>query len=223
MEGSVKREAAPARRRYDNSRRQAQTSETRARIIDAARTLFVEHGYALTSVEAAADAADVAPATVYRLFGSKRELLKAIIDVNSGGDDLPIPFHERPEVVALLQEPDPVRYVKRFARIVSETSARLDPLYAVVEAAATVDTDSAGLLALMREQRFIGHGRVARGLADRKALPRRMSVPQAHDTIYAISSPELRGVLLAQRGWTRKTYERWLSDVLIAALLLKDD
>jgi AcrR family transcriptional regulator len=219
MGGSVKREAVPVRRQYDSSRRRAQTSETRARIIEVACRLFVEHGYALTSVEAAADAAGVAPATVYRLFGSKRELLKAIIDFSSGGDDLPIPFHERPEVVALLQEPDPVRYVQRFARIVSETSARLDPLYAVVEAAAAVDADSAGLLALMREQRLVGHGRVARGLADRKALPKGMSVPQAHDTIYAISSPELRRVFMVQRGWTQKTYERWLADVLIAAVL----
>lgn len=211
--------AAPAPRRYDNSRRQAQTSDTRVRIIDAARTLFIEHGYALTSVEAAAEAAGVAPATVYRLFGSKRELLKAIIDVSSGGDDLPIPFHERPEAVALLNEPDPARYLRRFVRIVSELSVSLDPIYAVVQAAAAVDADSAALLALMREQRFVGHGRVTRGLAERKALPRGMTVPQAHDTIYALSSPELRGVVLAQRGWTRKTYERWLFDMLEAAVL----
>jgi hypothetical protein len=71
----------------------------------------------------------------------------------------------------------------------------------------------------MREQRFVGHGRVTRGLAERKALPRGMTVPQAHDTIYALSSPELRGVVLAQRGWTRKTYERWLFDMLEAAVL----
>jgi AcrR family transcriptional regulator len=219
MGGSVKREAVPVRRQYDNSRRRARTNETRARIIESARTLFVDQGYALTSVEAAADAAGVAPATVYRLFGSKRELLKAIIDFSAGGDDLPIPFHERPEVVALLHEPDPVRYVQRFVRIVGETSARLDPLYAVVEAAAAVDADSAGLLALMREQRLVGHGRVARGLADRKALPKGMSLRQAHDTIYAVSSPELRRVLLVQRGWTQETYERWLADVLIAAIL----
>ena len=219
MGSRIAREPAPARRQYDNSRRRARTSDTRARIIEAARTLFVERGYALTSVEAVADAARVAPATVYRLFGSKREILKEIIDVSSGGDDLPIPFHERPEVVALLSEPDPVRYLRRFARIVSETSARLDPIYAVVEAAAAVDADSAGLLALMREQRFIGHGRVAHGLAERKALPKGMTVPQSHDTIYALGSPELRRVVLAQRGWTRKTYERWLFDTLSAALL----
>ena len=84
MGSRIAREPAPARRQYDNSRRRARTSDTRARIIEAARTLFVERGYALTSVEAVADAARVAPATVYRLFGSKREILKEIIDVSSG-------------------------------------------------------------------------------------------------------------------------------------------
>jgi AcrR family transcriptional regulator len=211
--------AASVRRQYDNSRRQAQTSRTRARIIEAARKLFLEHGYAATPIEAAAVAADVGPATVYRQFGSKRELLKAIIDVSSGGDDQPIPFHERPPVVAMLNEPDPARLLQRFARLVVETSERLDPLYEVVEAAAAVDADSADLLALMRDQRFVGHGRVARALADRAALRKGMIVSQAHDEIFAICSPELRRVLMAQRGWTTRAYERWLLDTLKAAVL----
>jgi AcrR family transcriptional regulator len=215
----VKSRAAPNRRQYDSSRRQAQARTTRGRITEVARTLFVENGYAATSVEATAEAAEVAPATVYRLFGSKRELLKAIIDVSSGGGDQPIPFHERPPVVAMLNEPDPVLLLERFVRLVGETSERLDPLYEVVEAAAAVDPDSADLLVLMRDQRFVGHGRVARGLADRKALPKGMSVSRAHDVIYAVCSPELRRVLLAQRGWTARAYERWLLGMLEAAVL----
>lgn len=217
MGDAVKRGAG--RRTYDNSRRHAQTNETRARVIESARALFVARGYAQTSMEATAEAADVAPATVYRLFGSKRELLKAIIDVSSGGDERPIAFHERPQVVALLREPDPAHYLERFARVVRETSARLDPIYQVVETAAAVDADSAELLALMRQQRFVGHGRVAQGLADRKVLPRGMTVAQAHDAIYAISSPELRRVVISQRGWAAKTYERWLAEMLKAAVL----
>lgn len=219
MGKAVKREDVRAHRAYDNSRRQLKTNETRVRIIESARELFIERGYAQTSMESTADAAGVGPATVYRLFGSKRELLKAIIDVSSGGDDRPIAFHERPHVVALLQEPDPIRFLERFARIVRETSSRLDPIYQVVEAAAAVDSDSADLLDLMRQQRFVGHGRVAQGLADRKVLPRGMTVSQAHDAIYAICSPELRRVLLSQRRWTPKAYELWLVDMLKAAVL----
>ncbi|MGN6472176.1 MAG: TetR family transcriptional regulator, partial [Mycobacteriales bacterium] len=169
--------------------------------------------------EAVAAEAEVAPATVYRLFGTKRELLKAVIDVSSGGDDDPIPFNERPAVVALLNEPDPVSYLAGFARLAWEVGQRLDPIYDIVEAAAAVDPDSAELVSLMREQRFIGQGRIARGLADRKALRKGLTVSQAHDAIYALHSPELRRVLLTERRWTQAAYERWLTEMLVAALL----
>jgi AcrR family transcriptional regulator len=219
MARPVKDQSARQRREYDNSRRQAQVRATRAGIIAAARTLFVERGYSATSVEAVAEAAEVAPATVYRLFGSKRELLKAVIDVSSGGDAEPIPFNERPEVVALLQEPDPVRFLAGFARLAHEVGQRLDPIYEVVEAAAAIDPDSAALVSLMREQRFVGQGRIARALADRKALRKGMTLSQAHDSIYALFSPELRRVLLTERGWTPTVYERWLAHMLAAAVL----
>jgi AcrR family transcriptional regulator len=207
------------RRSYDNSRREARADAKRARIIATARSLFIERGYAATSVEVVAQVADVAPATVYRLFGSKRELLKAIIDVSSGGDDRPLPFNERPEVVALLNEPDPRRYLAGFARLSREVGQRLDPIYELVEAAAAVDADSADLLALMREQRFVGHGRIARGLADRKALRKDVTLTKAHDAIYALLSPELRRVVLRECGWTPAAYERWLAHILAAAVL----
>ena len=42
---------------------------TRTRIIDAARDLFVEQGYARTTIADIARAADVAPQTVYWAFG----------------------------------------------------------------------------------------------------------------------------------------------------------
>jgi AcrR family transcriptional regulator len=215
--GDVKRELV--RREYDNSGRQAQVRATRARIIDAARALFIADGYPATSVEAVAAAAEVAPATVYRLFGSKRELLRAIIDVASGGDDEPIPFHERPEVVALRREPDPVRYVAGFARLAHEVAQRLDPIYELVEAAVAVDPDSAELLAMMREQRFVGQSRIAGDLADRNALRKGVSASQAQDVIYALFSPELRRVLLSQRGWAATTYVRWLTTMVAAAVL----
>jgi imidazolonepropionase-like amidohydrolase len=50
----------------------------------AARSLFIEHGYPDTTLEAVADTADVALPTLYRLFGSKRALLKAVLVDASG-------------------------------------------------------------------------------------------------------------------------------------------
>jgi len=54
--------------------------ETRRAIIAAARDLFEEHGYAQTTVEQIADAADVAPRTFFRYFPTKESLLFAELD-----------------------------------------------------------------------------------------------------------------------------------------------
>ncbi|MGH8937055.1 MAG: TetR/AcrR family transcriptional regulator, partial [Acidimicrobiia bacterium] len=76
--------------RYDSSRRQARVRATRQRAVEAAKELFIENGYPATTIEAIADAADTPLPTLYRLFGSKRALLSAVLDISFGGDDEPI-------------------------------------------------------------------------------------------------------------------------------------
>lgn len=56
-------------------RRERKKRELRARIYQAARGLFFEHGVEGTTVEQIADAADVAPATFFNHFQSKNGLL----------------------------------------------------------------------------------------------------------------------------------------------------
>jgi AcrR family transcriptional regulator len=50
-------------------------AHTRSVIVDAAMTLFAERGYNETTVEDVAAAALVSPATVFRYFGSKEDLM----------------------------------------------------------------------------------------------------------------------------------------------------
>src|SRR5260370_30510272 len=94
-------------RRYDNSRRQAQARATRADIVAAARRLFTEHGYPATTIEAIGEAASTPLATVYRLFGSKRRILAALLDVSLRRDDEPIALPDRPPVRAAPPHPAP--------------------------------------------------------------------------------------------------------------------
>jgi TetR/AcrR family transcriptional regulator of autoinduction and epiphytic fitness len=103
------------KRPHDNSRRQAQARATRLRVIEAAKRLFIEHGYPATTIEAIAETADVSLPTLYRLFGSKRALLAAVLDVSFGGDDQPIAFADRPDVRAARAETDPAKMVTAFA------------------------------------------------------------------------------------------------------------
>ena len=64
-------------RPYEGAARQARTRRTRAAVVEAARSLFVERGYAATTIEAISDRSDTPQATVYRLFSSKLGILKA--------------------------------------------------------------------------------------------------------------------------------------------------
>src|SRR6516225_4189452 len=132
------------KRRYDNSRRLAQVRATRLRVIEAARALFIESGYPATTLESVAEAADVSLPTLYRLFGSKRALLAAVLDTSFGGDDEPIAFAEQPEVRAARSEPDRLKMAEAFARILAELLERTSAILHVLASAAQVDPDAAG-------------------------------------------------------------------------------
>src|SRR5688572_16279805 len=56
--------------------RRDRAQATRRRIVDRAHELFSELDYAGTTMEAIADAAGVAPQTVYYVFGTKARLLR---------------------------------------------------------------------------------------------------------------------------------------------------
>ena len=91
-------------RSYDGRGRQARTRLARAAVVEAARALFLERGYAATTIEAVSDVSDVPPATVYRLFSSKLGILKALLDGSIAGDDEAVALPDRPHVRALLAD-----------------------------------------------------------------------------------------------------------------------
>src|SRR5579864_5167769 len=100
--------AKAVKRRYDNTRRLAQVGATRLRVIEAAKAVFIENGYPATTLESVADAADVPLPTLYRLFGSKRALLSAVLETSFVGDDEPVAFGDRPEQREALAQSNPV-------------------------------------------------------------------------------------------------------------------
>ena len=87
------------------SRKGTRGAATKARIVEAATRLFIEHGYLDTTVAAIANEAGVALQTLYLSFGSKVAILRATHDVAVVGDDAPIPVLDRPWVAEMRAEP----------------------------------------------------------------------------------------------------------------------
>ena len=198
---------------------QARTRLARAAVARAALTLFLERGYAGTTIEAISDLSDVPPATVYRLFSSKLGILKALVDVSIAGDDEAVALPDRPQVRALLADPDPRQQLAGFAGITCGIMSRTEPLYRIIVSAAGSDPGAAALLAEQTRHRQQGQAQIARSLARTGALRPKLRERDASDIIHALMSPEVYRLLVGDRGWPPARYERWLTQTLIDQLL----
>jgi AcrR family transcriptional regulator len=205
-------------KRGSTSGGQARTRLARRAVIDAARTLFVDHGYAATTIAAISRAADVPEPTVYRLFSSKLGILKALLDVSIAGDDQPIAVHSRPNVAALFDEPDPHKVLAGFAAITAAINQRTNDVYNVLSRAADVDPEAAELLGTLRQQRDQGQGHIVRALHRKRALRAGLRIQEAADIVHAIMAPEVYRLLVHERSWTPDRYQQWATRTLIQQL-----
>jgi AcrR family transcriptional regulator len=214
MDGDVK-----TQRPGEGVARQARTRRTRAAVVETARTLFLERGYAATTIEAISDLSDTPQATLYRLFSSKLGILKAVLDVSIGGDDEAVAMLERPQVRALLADEDPKNQLAGLVSLLGEVMARVGPVHRILADAARSDPDAASLLAEIARQRHEGQRRIARSLARSGALRPGLRERDAADIIHALASPEVYGLLVFDRGWSAQRYEEWLRSILVDQLL----
>jgi AcrR family transcriptional regulator len=200
------------------ARGQARTRLARRAVITAARELFLERGYAATTIDAISKVADVPPATVYRLFTSKPGILKALLDTSIGGDDQPLAVPDRTGVAALFAEPDPAKLLAGFAGITTAINQRSNDVYQVLASAAGSDRAAAELLAQIQQQRDQGQGQIARALARNRALRPGLRESDAADLIHALMAPEVYRLLVIDRRWTPEKYQQWLAGTLIQQL-----
>jgi AcrR family transcriptional regulator len=198
---------------------QARTRLARRAVVEAARDLFLERGYAAATMEAISERSDVPAATVYRLFSSKLGILTALLDSSIAGDDEALAVQDRPEVADIFAEPDPRRQLAGFARINVAINARSTASYRILVSAAGSDPDAAALLAGYTRQRDAGQGQIARTLSRAGALRPGLRERDAADIIHALMSPELYRLLVADRGWAPERYGQWLEALLIEQLL----
>jgi AcrR family transcriptional regulator len=202
----------------DVKREQARTRLARRAVVVAARTLFLERGYASTTVDAISTMADVPPATVYRLFSSKAGILKALLDTSIGGDDQPIAVQERPAVAPLFAESEPVDLLTGFAGVTRAINERTSDVYRVLVSAADSDPAAAELLAEIERQRGRGQRRIARSLARNGSLREGLRERDAADVIHALMSPEVYRLLVGERRWAPARYQAWLATTLVQQL-----
>ena len=204
-------------RTYDSTRRQDAAQRRRSAIVEAARQRFVLEGYATTTIARIAEDAGVSAETVYKVFGSKVALVRAIRDRALAGEG---PVHaERRSNLMQISESDPRAIIRRWGELTMEVAPRVAPVLLLVRDAAASDPELAQLQTEMDAARRTRMAHNARTLLKGRHLRKGVTLAAATDVLWTYSSPELYELLINRRGWSVKRYGRFIAEAMIAALL----
>lgn len=208
------------KRRYDNSGRTRQAEATRHRVLQATSRLLIKNGYAATTVKTVAAEAGVSAETIYKVFGSKAQLIKDTYDVTLAGDEEPIPLIERPEYRAMIGETSARRKLTRYATICRMLSERLGPLLDVLlSGAKSGDADLAEFARTIKRERLFGATDIVRQVREVDGLRSDLDPERARDIVWTLNSPEVYQLLSGDRGWSDDEYEAWLARAFVNELL----
>lgn len=207
------------KRAYRSTVREESARRTRRQIVSAAAELFVERGYAGTTVEAVAERAGVSRRTVFSSVGSKVELLKTAWDWAVVGDDEPVAVADRPEIARMRAETDPRALVELWVDQVMRVGSRVAPLALVLARAVDVDPEAAALQDRIDVERRTGASLFVGGLAAIDGLRADVTVDQGADMAWTLMNPLLVSRLRQERGWSDAQVRTWLVRMTSASLL----
>lgn len=197
-----------ARRRYRSALRQERAGDTRERIISAARELFGSEGIDGATVAAIAAKARVAVPTVYATFGSKQEIMAALLARTERDAHAPTWAGQ------IAAEPRPAGKLGLFAAWSRELfTASHDILGAVHRGPAVTE-----LAAVGGQRRREALEALVAELADAGALRDGLIASEAADRAWILTGPEVY-LLAAECGWTPGQYQDWLAALLAEQLL----
>src|SRR4051794_15873856 len=108
----------PVKRRYDASRRRERADRRRATVVGVAERRFLRDGYTATTIAGIAAEAGVSPDTIYKSFGGKPGLVRAIRERALRGDATE-PAEIRSERVQAAEQ-DPRAIIRAWGAFVAE-------------------------------------------------------------------------------------------------------
>jgi AcrR family transcriptional regulator len=191
--------------------RQRQALETRRLIVNAARKLFLERGYGVTTMDAIAAEAGVAVSTVYAIFKNKRAFLKEIRST----------FLDQARTREIYEEArrqqDPGRRLEMMAHQNRRQWGVGGSMIAIHEGAAAVDLEAAAELRDVLGARRRMLTRFVEEMKD--ALRPDLDADRAAAILLALCQPAVYRELVEEGDWVPDEYEAWLSETLKEQLL----
>jgi AcrR family transcriptional regulator len=207
------------RRRYVSALRAEQAVRTRRAVLQAARDLFVEQGYAATAVSQIAARAGVAVDTVYAAAGRKPALLRELVETSLSGTDTAVPAEQRDYVREIREAATAREKIVRYAAAVAEIQARLAPVHRALAEASVGDPELAELRTEISQRRARNMRLFAADLRATGELRPDLTDDEVADVVWTMNAPEFSALLLGERGWTTSRFETFLADAWTRLLL----
>jgi AcrR family transcriptional regulator len=214
---SVKKSAAAvAQRRYHSPLRDESARETRSRILGSARTLFLENGYASTSIGDIAIAAGVARPTVLTVFGTKARLLRAVVDVAMAGNDEPVPVPQQPWFQPVWAATTGADCLAAYAHVCVLIARRSAAAIELVRRASDEGDEIRAQWHELQANRLTGARSIAARVQSLGGLAPGVTVARAADRIWMANDSAHYLALVNERGWSERAFETWLRDQMVA-------
>jgi AcrR family transcriptional regulator len=208
----------PVKRSYDMSGRREQARARRRAVVEAARELFERDGYRPTTISAIARHAGVSAESIYKGFGTKAALAKAVFDLAVAGDDEPVPVADRPAMSAIRHQTDARRKVAMFAEGLAVRQARSAGVQILIRDGRHVDESLAPVWAKLNREGLEGMTLLARQLLETGQLREGIDLAEARDVLWHYLAVDGYERLVLHRGWSLERYTHWLADALTHAL-----
>lgn len=199
-------------RAYHSTRREQSAAVTRQLILHVAQDLFVQEGYAATTVAEIARRADVAVTTVYDSVGSKSAIVLALIE--NGVQDSEIAR----TIDRVRQASEPETAIAHLAAGVCATSLRLMPLIRLMYDTAPADAAIAAAVVATEKAYRKNLEPLTDHLRENGWLRAHISDEEAVDILwfhFGISSVRI----LSDMGWSQERMQTWLGKQVGTALL----
>lgn len=189
--------------------------------MEAAAGLFVDRGYAGTTISAVA-AAQVAPETVYATFGGKTDLLEGVIETTilTRRSSLAPVDRARAESLwaRIARLPTARDRLRAWIEISEQILAHTSPIHAVIRGAMASEPAVRDLHThLLADRRQVMAGLMTELLAG--DLRPALTIDEATESFFALMSPELYAVLRTDLGWSAERWIEWVTRLLEGELL----
>jgi AcrR family transcriptional regulator len=210
---------SPARRAYRSVARTEQAASTRSAVLQAARELFAERGYAGTTVVAIAGRAGVAVDTVYAAAGRKPDLVRELVETAISGEGAAVPALQRDYVRRVREAATAREKLAVYAAAVAQIAGRMLPVQRALAGAALADPACAALRDEISARRAANMRLFAADLRATGELRADLDDDTVADVVWSTNAPEYQALLLGERGWSTERYGTWLADAWARLLL----